>query len=116
MEESAKTGDGWRVPPNPIPPDTSEADAKWIAERRLPQSIKCFEMPLRLRNGEITVPRSYIYCTRPTSADPFRPFAERARSEHGWRYYEIDASHSPHVTAPEKLAVLLQKIVSEVRS
>jgi pimeloyl-ACP methyl ester carboxylesterase len=113
MEESAKALDGWRVPPNPTPPDTSEADVKWIAERRLPQSIKCFEMPLRLRNGGIAVPRSYIYCTRPTSADPFRPFAERAKSERGWRYYEIDASHSPHITAPEKLAGLLQKIVSE---
>lgn len=113
MEEAAKAGDGWRVPPNPTPPDTSEADAKWIAERRVPQSIKCFETPLRLRNGELTLPRSYIYCTRITPADPFRPFAERARKERGWRYYEIDASHSPHITAPEKLATLLGKIASE---
>jgi len=110
MQEAAKAGDGWRVPPNPIPPDTSEGDAKWIAERRLPQSIKCFEMPLRLQNGEITLPRSYIYCTRIPPGDPFRPFANRARSESGWRYYEIDASHSPHITAPEALAVLLQTI------
>jgi pimeloyl-ACP methyl ester carboxylesterase len=110
MQEAAKAGDGWRVPPNPIPPDTSEADARWIAERRLPQSIKCFEMPFRLQNGEITLPRSYIYCTRTPPGDPFRPFAERAKSESGWRYYEIDASHSPHITAPEALAVLLQTI------
>jgi pimeloyl-ACP methyl ester carboxylesterase len=113
MQESAKAGDGWRVPPNPIPSDTSEADAKWIAERRLPQSIKCFEMPLRLRSGESALPRSYIYCTRIAPGDPFRPFAERAKSERGWRYYEIDASHSPHVTAPESLAALLQTIASE---
>src|SRR5882672_5481474 len=26
MRELAKAGDGWRVPSNPIPPDTSEAD------------------------------------------------------------------------------------------
>jgi len=41
MQELAKAGDGWRVPSNPIPSDTSEADVKWISERRLPQSIKC---------------------------------------------------------------------------
>lgn len=34
MHESAKAGDGWRVPSNPIPPDTLEADVKWISERR----------------------------------------------------------------------------------
>jgi pimeloyl-ACP methyl ester carboxylesterase len=113
MQENAKAGDGWRVPPNPITPDTSEADAKWLAERRLPQSIKCFEAPVRLRDTEITLPRSYIYCTRVTPADSFRPFAERAKSERGWRYYEIDASHSPHVTAPETLAALLEVIVAK---
>ena len=112
MQESVKAGDGWRVPPNPSPPDTSEADLKWIAERRLPQSFKCFEMPLRLSDADIALPRSYVYCKRIGRGDTFRPFAERAKSEPGWRYYEIDASHSPQVTAPEALAALLQTIVS----
>jgi hypothetical protein len=42
--------------------------------------------------------------------DPFRQFAERAKRE-GWRYYELDASHSPNVTAPVALADLLAEIV-----
>jgi pimeloyl-ACP methyl ester carboxylesterase len=113
MQERVKTGDGWRVPPNPTPPDTSEADANWIAERRLSQSFKCFEMPVQLSGADIMLPRSYIYCRRIAPGDPFRPFAERAKNEAGWRYYEIDASHSPHVTAPEALAALLQTIVTE---
>src|SRR5437660_1190395 len=58
MQEGVKAGDGWRVPPNPTPPDTSEADVKWIAARRLPQSIKCFEMALRLRDADDGLPRS----------------------------------------------------------
>lgn len=111
MLESVQAGDGWRVPPNPLPPDTMEADLKWIAERRLPQSIKCFEMPLQFRNGDLTLPRSYVYCTRVASVDFFRPFAERAKSEPGWRYHEIDASHSPFITAPETLTAVLGKIV-----
>src|SRR4029450_6150711 len=48
MQERVKAGDGWRVPPNPTPPDTSETDVKWIAERRLPQSFKSFEMALQV--------------------------------------------------------------------
>ena len=113
MLESVRAGDGWRVPPNPSPPDTSEVDLKWIAERRLPQSVKCFEMPLRLLHGDLILPRSYVYCTRIAPVDFFRPFAERARGERGWRYYEMDASHSPHITAPEDLAALLGTIVSQ---
>ena len=113
MLESVKAGDGWRVPPNPIPSDTSEADVKWIAERRLPQSFKCFEMPLRLLHGKLTLPRSYVYCTRIAPGDFFRPFAEVAKGGLGWRYYEMDASHSPHITAPEDLAALLDTIVSK---
>jgi pimeloyl-ACP methyl ester carboxylesterase len=113
MTELAKSGDGWRVPPNPTPPDTAAADLEWLTERRVNQPIKCFEMPLKLRSGELTLPRSYIYALRATPADTFRPFAERAKIESGWCYYEIDASHSPHVTAPEVLMPLLEKIVAE---
>ncbi len=47
MLEAMKAGDGWRVPPNPCPTDTSEADLKWILPRRLPQSVRTAEMPLR---------------------------------------------------------------------
>ena len=112
IKDVAKAGDGWRVPPNPTPPDTSPADTKWLTERRVDQPFKCFEMPLTLHSGELTLPRSYIYALRATPADTFRPFAERAKSEPGWRYFEIDASHSPNVTAPETLFPLLQQIVS----
>ena len=74
--------------------------------------IKCFEMKLKL-SGEPTMPRSYIYATRITPADTFGRFAKRAQSEPGWRYHEIDASHSPNVTAPEALMALLQRIVAQ---
>ena len=113
MQELAKTGDGWRVPPNPTPPDTSQADLEWLTERRVDMPIKCFQMPLKLHGGKLALPRSYIYATRITPADTFGRFAKRAKSEPGWRYFEIDASHSPHVTAPEELMKLLERIVSE---
>lgn len=109
MRAGAKANDGWRIPANPIPPDTAPADAEWLRSLRMPQPIKTFETALRLRNGDTKIPRTYIYCKRASPEDTFRPFAARARRE-GWNYHEIDASHSPHVTAPEALTALLRSI------
>ncbi len=111
MREAARTaGDGWRVPPNPVPPDTSETDLAWLMPRRVMHPLRAFEEPIRLTGPEGAVPRAYIYCTRIAPDDVFGPFAERARREAGWDYLELEASHSPNVTAPEALASLLEKL------
>jgi pimeloyl-ACP methyl ester carboxylesterase len=112
MEALARSGDTWRVPPNPTSADTAEADLEWLTKRRVAMPLKCFQMGLKLTN-EPAVPRSYIYAKRIASSDTFGQFAERARSEPGWRYFEIDASHSPNVTAPESLMKVLQEIVEK---
>jgi pimeloyl-ACP methyl ester carboxylesterase len=109
--EGVKAGDGWRVAPNPIPPDTSAKDAAWIAKFRMPQSVRCFEQPICLRT-KLTLPRAYIQCMRYADRGPFGQFAAQARAE-GWRTYELDASHSPNVTAPGELMELLQRVLLE---
>jgi pimeloyl-ACP methyl ester carboxylesterase len=115
FEELAETqGEGWRLPPTPLPPDTSPADVEWIKPRRHFQPIGTFSQALRLENGEPKLPRAYIYCKRFGQVDRFAPFAERARLEPGWRFHEIDASHSPHVTAPQVLADLLDRLAGDV--
>jgi pimeloyl-ACP methyl ester carboxylesterase len=102
--------DGWKVPPfNPIPPDTSPADVAWVAPRRVAQPLGCFEQKLVLKNGPLSLPRTYIYAQRHNAGDPFRQFMDRARKQ-GWPVYEMDASHSPHVTAPEALMEILEKV------
>lgn len=111
MREAARTaGDGWRVPPNPVPPDTSETDLAWLMPRRVMHPLRAFEEPIRLTGPEGAAPRAYIYCTRIAPGDVFGPFAERARREAGWQYLELEASHSPNVTAPEGIARLLDQI------
>jgi pimeloyl-ACP methyl ester carboxylesterase len=102
---TAKDG-GWLVQPQPIPDDTSPEDVQWIQQLRIPQPLHCFDMPVRLANGDTKLPRTYIYALRHPPADTFGPFAAHAKAEN-WDYHEIDASHSPNVTAPEKLAKLL---------
>jgi pimeloyl-ACP methyl ester carboxylesterase len=115
MREAAREkGEGWRIPTSPMPPDTPADDVAWAAHRRLPQPIKTFEQKLRL-SGEAPPPRAYIYCKRFGPGDVFRPFAERAQRETGWRYFEIDASHNPHITAPDALMAILQQIVGAPR-
>ena len=57
------------------------------------------------------MPRSYIYAKRAGIGDTFGQFFARAKRE-GWRTYEIDASHNPHITAPEMLMKILGEIAA----
>jgi len=102
--------DGWLLPPNPIPPDTSPEDAAWITARRRWQPVGTFTQPLVLKGSSAHLPRTYIYCTRITPEDTFGQFARRFRADKAWQFLEIDASHSPNVTAPEALAQLIDRI------
>ena len=108
-EAVEKNGEGWKIPPNPMPPDTSAADKAWAEPRRRPQPLKTFEQKLTFTGGELTLPRHYIYCTRHAPNDPFRQFLERARRE-DWGVSEIDASHNPHITCPDVLMEVLDKV------
>jgi pimeloyl-ACP methyl ester carboxylesterase len=108
---AAESGQGWRVPALPMPPDTPPDFVAWAETRRLPQPIKCFEQTLSL-SGRALPKRSYIYCKRTAPGDVFRQFAERAKAE-GWRYAEMDASHNPHITCPEALRDVLTETMRE---
>src|SRR5262245_52780169 len=110
LEGAAARGDGWLVPPNPSPPDTSPEDLAWITPRRRGQPIGTLTQKIALTNTGPVPPRAYIYCTRTTPDDVFGQFARRFRSAPGWTYFEIDASHSPNVTAPEALVRILDQV------
>ena len=109
---AAKDGDGWQLPINPMPPDTSPEDAAWASPRRRKQPIKTFEQKIKLESRD-PPPRHYIYALKNGPGDVFRQFGERAKSEAGWKYYEIDASHNPHITCPDVLMKLLTDIMSD---
>ena len=102
--------EGWLLPPNPSPSDTSAADLAWITPRRRHMPPRCFSQKLRLTHAAPAFPRSYIHCTKKDGHDVFRQFAERFRGDAAWRFQEMDASHSPNVTAPEALADLLLRL------
>jgi pimeloyl-ACP methyl ester carboxylesterase len=109
---AAKDGDGWKLPINPMPADTSPQDAAWASPRRRPQPIKTFEQKIKLEAKAPLPPRHYIYAKKAGPGDVFRQFAERAKNEPGWKYWEIDASHNPHITCPDVLMGLLTQIMA----
>jgi pimeloyl-ACP methyl ester carboxylesterase len=110
LEGAAARGDGWLVPPNPSPPDTSPEDLAWITPRRRGQPLDTLTQKIVLTNAGPAPPRAYIYCTRAPPEDVFGRFARQFRSVPGWTYFEIDASHSPNVTAPEALVRILDQV------
>ena len=112
MRASAKEADGWRVAPNPPPADTPAADVEWVKRFRMPMSLACFEQPIRLE-APVRLPRAYVQCMRYADKGPFGQFAAQAKATAGWQCFELDASHSPNITAPEALTKLLQAIVTE---
>jgi pimeloyl-ACP methyl ester carboxylesterase len=112
LEAARLEGDGWRVPP-PMRSDLSEADVAWTRPRRVMQPLKTFEQPVRLTGAIDRLRRTYIYCTRSAPGDVFRQFAERARSEIGWKYMEIDSSHTPHITVPAAFAKVLDDLARD---
>jgi pimeloyl-ACP methyl ester carboxylesterase len=109
----AEEGEGWRVPPIPMPPDTPAADRDWAAPRRLPQPAATFRQKLRLTGGDLTLLIDYVYCTIPNPDDGFRCFADKARTR-GWNLHELESSHNPHITMPETLTALLLQIAASV--
>ena len=76
------------------------------------QPLKTFEEPIQLSGDGDILPKTYIYCMQPSPGNMFQQFARRARSQPGWHYMEINATHSPHITVPEVLATLLDDIAT----
>ena len=74
------------------------------------QSVKCFQQPLQLQE-ELSLPRANTNMDTNADKKPFSQFANRAEGEAGWQAYELDASHSPNVTAPTALVGVLTQIV-----
>lgn len=107
-EREGNAAGDWRIPPGAMPADTPAADRAWAEPKRTPQPIKTFEQKLVLKS-EPPQPRYYIYCQRCSADDRFRRFYDRAKNE-GWKTYEIDSSHNPHITCPDVLMEILDEI------
>jgi len=108
---AAASDGGYGIPANPMPSDTAPEDQAWAGPRRKPQPLQTFATKLKL-SAEPTMPRFYIYAKKAGIGDNFRQFYSCAQRE-GWRTYEIDASHNPHITNPAALLAILNEIAGK---
>jgi pimeloyl-ACP methyl ester carboxylesterase len=117
-QHAAYHGDGWRVPPEVTRAESlllselPEEQRRWIAARFTPQPLKTWTQPIRLAGAAGSVPTTYVRCTvgyDPDDEDTRRQ-DERIRSEPGWRYRELDASHAAPFTAPRAVADVLLEV------
>jgi hypothetical protein len=89
-----------------------EEQRRWIAPRFVPHLLKTWLQPIRLSGAAAAIPTTYIRCTvgyDPTDKDTQRQDA-RIRSEPGWRYWELAASHAAPLAEPHGVAQLLLKM------
>ncbi len=105
-------GEGWRLPAQQEQQPfgvTDPADADWLRGKLSAHPVKTFEQPIQLTNSLASaIPRTFINCT---ATGWFTSFAERARWESGWRYYELHTGHDAMVTAPQELVDILLRCV-----
>ncbi|MBB3085258.1 alpha/beta fold hydrolase [Geodermatophilus sabuli] len=118
-----REGDGWLVPRTAPPPwseilprfweVTDPADLAWVLPRLHSTPLGHFSRPVHLLSEAARqLPRTYVRCARyPQPA--FDRFAQQARETPGWRYRELDSSHIPYVTCPDRLAGVLLESVTD---
>jgi pimeloyl-ACP methyl ester carboxylesterase len=82
-------------------------DLSWIRRHVTAQPLATYREALPLTG--VTVPRTFIRCTRGPMAPAVEPQAD------GWSWAELDAGHGPMITAPNATASLLDEIASDAR-
>lgn len=112
QEQAQAQGAGWRLPPFPLEQYgvTLDADKRWVGPKLVFHPFKTILQPVQRSSAAVgALPRTYIYCHDPAMGF-FEQFAERARTEQGWRYRELATGHDAMVTAPRQVADLLLEL------
>ena len=92
----------------------SETDMRWMLRNAAPHPAKTYLDPVHWRNpAALALPRTFIHCTGKRGWDAFAPFAERAKTEPGWRYRAIATEHDAEVYAPREVVTLLLEVGRE---
>lgn len=89
----------------------AEDDVQWVEPKLAPHPLQTIATPVSLTNpAALALPKTYVYCNNPAMGF-FEAFAERTRSEQGWRYRELATGHDAMVTMPRELTTLLLELV-----
>jgi hypothetical protein len=93
--------------------DCSDEDAARAAARLRPQPARAFEMRFELAPDRFgRIPRHYIECRGDRAIDLASQRAMHAKLP--CSVHTLDASHSPFLSMPERLADVLDRVAREV--
>jgi len=109
--QAQDSGDGWRIPPGPIPSDQPIEVTEWATPRRVAQPLKTFTQKIALEHGETTLPRTFVYCT--VDKEPDSPQAQRAAeiaADPSWQYISLETGHNLHYSAPQETVDILLSV------
>ena len=88
----------------------SEEDAAWAEARLTPEPLKPLATPLSVTAARFgRVPRAYVECGDDRAVTPAAQAAMRARSPCD-PVFTLDCDHSPFLSQPEQLSVLLDRL------
>ena len=80
------------------------SDRDWVNRRQTPQPFAVYRDPLEFDAGRIAaLPRIFFDCTSPEAAN-IAISRKRARTQPGWRVFELATGHDPRVSAPPEFA------------
>jgi pimeloyl-ACP methyl ester carboxylesterase len=110
-------------PPVATMPDEASIDAlygscsaevaAWAVAQHRPQAVAPYATPVSLDDREAfdAIPRSYVLCTRDRAIPPAlqRLMVERAGCA---EVIELDTDHSPHLSATDELAPLVERLAT----
>ena len=86
---------------------SNPSDIAWIKAKMTPHPIMPCRQAVKFeKKAAVTIPKVFIRCLK----NPYKQ-SEVSHDSPGWEYYEMDADHDVMVTMPEKLALLLNKII-----
>lgn len=88
---------------------TDAEQAAWVEARLTPHPLSTFTSPLKLANQVGNgVPASYVVCTDPIYG-PLKASRDWVTAA-GWKMVNIKTGHDAMVTAPDRLADVLEKL------
>lgn len=119
IDQAARSGSGWRVPPLPEMPAphglfgvTDPVDVAWLRAMLSDHPVRCLGQPVRLDNPATeSIPRAHIHCT---GAQPEgitrRPVPATQPNGSPARVWELPTGHDCMVTMPAELTGLLLQL------
>lgn len=121
IDEAAKSGNGWRIPPLPELPSplglfgvTDPADVAWLRAMLSDHPTLTMQQPVRLDNPAVNaIPRTHIHCVGPApEGSAQRPVPALQPNGSPSQTWELPTGHDCMVTMPSELSELLLKLAS----